>query len=230
MAERNARATPDCHACLLHRTTRETSSERGRDPPPAGAPSRGCSTRSGGRSPPRTTARSPPTSRSWPRPIPAVCGISLATLDGQVYDAGVLVPFTIQSVSKPYVYALALADRGQDAVLEKVGVEPTGDPFNSISLDDRSSRAVQPDGQRRRDRHLDPRARPDPRRAVRAHPLRPLGLRRARARDRRGGVPRASGPPATATAPSRTSCGLPASSTTTSTTRSRATSGSARCW
>ncbi|MGD9956181.1 MAG: glutaminase A [Candidatus Nanopelagicales bacterium] len=75
---------------------------------------------------------------------PATCGISLATLDGQVYDAGVLVPFTIQSVSKPYVYALALADRGQDAVLEKVGVEPTGDPFNSISLDDRSSRAFNP--------------------------------------------------------------------------------------
>ena len=75
---------------------------------------------------------------------PVTCGISLATLDGQVYDAGVLVPFTIQSVSKPYVYALALADRGQDAVLEKVGVEPTGDPFNSISLDDRSSRAFNP--------------------------------------------------------------------------------------
>ena len=29
-------------------------------------------------------------------------------LDGQVYTAGTLVPFTIQSVSKPYVYALAL--------------------------------------------------------------------------------------------------------------------------
>ncbi len=75
---------------------------------------------------------------------PSTCGISLATLDGQVYDAGALVPFTIQSVSKPYVYALALADRGSEAVLAKVGVEPTGDPFNSISLDDRSSRAFNP--------------------------------------------------------------------------------------
>ena len=75
---------------------------------------------------------------------PSTCGISLATLDGQVYDAGTLVPFTIQSVSKPYVYALALADSGSEAVLAKVGVEPTGDPFNSISLDDRSSRAFNP--------------------------------------------------------------------------------------
>jgi len=75
---------------------------------------------------------------------PATCGISLATLDGQVYTAGDLVPFTIQSVSKPYVYALALADSGSDAVLAKVGAEPTGDPFNSISLDVRTGRAFNP--------------------------------------------------------------------------------------
>jgi len=75
---------------------------------------------------------------------PATCGIGLATLDGRVYTAGDLVPFTIQSVSKPYVYALALADRGQDAVLAKVGAEPTGDPFNSISLDEHTGRAFNP--------------------------------------------------------------------------------------
>ncbi len=75
---------------------------------------------------------------------PATCGIALATLDGQVYSAGDLVPFSIQSVSKPFVYALALADRGPDVVLARVGVEPTGDPFNSISLDDRSGRAFNP--------------------------------------------------------------------------------------
>jgi glutaminase len=75
---------------------------------------------------------------------PATCGLSLATLDGTVYTAGDLVPFTIQSVSKPFVYALALADTGADAVLSKVGAEPTGDPFNSISLDDVSGRAFNP--------------------------------------------------------------------------------------
>ena len=75
---------------------------------------------------------------------PATCGLSLATLDGAVYTAGDLVPFTIQSVSKPFVYALALADSGAEAVLAKIGAEPTGDPFNSISLDDVSGRAFNP--------------------------------------------------------------------------------------
>ena len=75
---------------------------------------------------------------------PATFGLGLATLDGQVYTAGDLVPFTIQSVSKPFVYALALADQGHDAVLAKVGTEPTGDPFNSISIDDATGRASNP--------------------------------------------------------------------------------------
>jgi glutaminase len=75
---------------------------------------------------------------------PATCGLSLATLDGAVYTAGDLVPFTIQSVSKPFVYALALADSGADVVLSKIGAEPTGDPFNTISLDDASGRAFNP--------------------------------------------------------------------------------------
>lgn len=74
---------------------------------------------------------------------PSVFGMSVATIDGQVASTGDLVAFTIQSVSKPFVYALALADRGQQAVLERVGTEPTGDPFNSISLD-RTGRAPNP--------------------------------------------------------------------------------------
>lgn len=75
---------------------------------------------------------------------PDVFGLGLATLDGQVYTAGTLVPFTIQSVSKPYVYALALADRGRAALEERVGAEPTGDPFNSIALDAVTGRASNP--------------------------------------------------------------------------------------
>jgi len=75
---------------------------------------------------------------------PATFGMSVATVDGQVYSAGELVPFTIQSVSKPFVYALALADCGPAAVLAKVGVEPSGDPFNTISLDDVSGRPYNP--------------------------------------------------------------------------------------
>jgi glutaminase len=52
--------------------------------------------------------------------------------------------FTIQSVSKPFAYALALDDLGFDAVLERVGVEPTGDAFNSITVDEASGRPFNP--------------------------------------------------------------------------------------
>ena len=68
-----------------------------------------------------------------------------ATIDGEVYGAGdVDVEFTIQSISKPFTYALALADRGFDAVLAKVGVEPSGEAFNEISLEDGSGRPLNP--------------------------------------------------------------------------------------
>ncbi|MGJ4889272.1 glutaminase A [Bradyrhizobium sp. HKCCYLRH3099] len=66
---------------------------------------------------------------------PAHFGISLATLDGHVYEVGdSRVPFTIQSMSKPFVFALALDILGSDEVERVIGVEPSGDPFNSIRL------------------------------------------------------------------------------------------------
>ncbi|WP_026535123.1 glutaminase A [Arthrobacter sp. H14] len=62
-------------------------------------------------------------------------GICLATVDGYVYEVGdTRKKFTLQSVSKPFTYGLALADLGPDAVDEKVDVEPSGDSFNEISL------------------------------------------------------------------------------------------------
>jgi glutaminase len=62
-------------------------------------------------------------------------GISLATLDGHVYEVGdTRVPFTIQSMSKPFVFALALDTLGAAEVESEIGVEPSGDPFNSIRL------------------------------------------------------------------------------------------------
>jgi glutaminase len=66
---------------------------------------------------------------------PSTFGVAVATLDGRVYAAGDIVPFTIQSVSKPYVYALALAAHGVDHVLARIGAEPTGNAFNTISVD-----------------------------------------------------------------------------------------------
>ncbi len=63
-------------------------------------------------------------------------GICVVTTNGGVYEVGdSRQPFTIQSLSKPFVYGLALEDHGRAEVLAKVGVEPTGDAFNSISLD-----------------------------------------------------------------------------------------------
>jgi len=66
---------------------------------------------------------------------PGHFGISLATLDGHVYETGdSRVPFTIQSISKPFVFALALDRLGAARVEGIIGVEPSGDPFNSIRL------------------------------------------------------------------------------------------------
>src|SRR4029453_5327139 len=62
------------------------------------------------------------------RAVPGWFGIFVATVDGHVYEVGVTrQPFTIQSISKPFVYGLALEDRGKETVLRRIGVEPTGD-------------------------------------------------------------------------------------------------------
>lgn len=53
-------------------------------------------------------------------------------------------PFTIQSISKPFVYGLVLDDRGTEYVLSKVGVEPSGDAFNAISLHKSTGRPLNP--------------------------------------------------------------------------------------
>ncbi len=52
--------------------------------------------------------------------------------------------FTIQSISKPLVYGLALEDHGTTEVLRKVGVEPTGEAFNSIVMDEINNRPFNP--------------------------------------------------------------------------------------
>ena len=72
-------------------------------------------------------------------------GICLVTLDGVAYSVGdTEQTFTIQSISKPFVFATALADRGQQVVARKVGVEPSGDAFNSISLDAKTGAPLNP--------------------------------------------------------------------------------------
>lgn len=69
----------------------------------------------------------------------------VVTVDGKIYSAGNFdQTFTIQSVSKPFMFGYALQNHGIDRVLRKVGVEPTGDPFNSITLDDMNNRPFNP--------------------------------------------------------------------------------------
>lgn len=72
-------------------------------------------------------------------------GISMVTANGTAYETGdSRQPFTIQSISKPFVYGLALEEHGRPHVLSKVGMEPTGDAFNSISLEPGTGRPRNP--------------------------------------------------------------------------------------
>jgi len=76
---------------------------------------------------------------------PSLFGIAVATCDGFVYQTGDSDHlFTIQSISKAFVYAMALDDWGHDEVLRRIGVEPSGDPFNSITFDERNNRPFNP--------------------------------------------------------------------------------------
>lgn len=61
-------------------------------------------------------------------------GIAVATPDGQVYVAGdASTLFSIQSISKVFTLTIGLGKLG-DAIWTHVGREPSGDPFNSITV------------------------------------------------------------------------------------------------
>ncbi|UHA73848.1 glutaminase A [Paenibacillus sp. 481] len=60
-------------------------------------------------------------------------GISIFDIKGEritIGDCG--IGFTMQSISKVFSLLLALMDSGEERVFEKVGMEPTGDDFNSM--------------------------------------------------------------------------------------------------
>lgn len=76
---------------------------------------------------------------------PDAFGIAVATVDGEVYEVGdSRRGFTIQSISKPFVYGMALADHGEDEALRRIGVEPSGETFNSVVFDERANRPFNP--------------------------------------------------------------------------------------
>lgn len=72
-------------------------------------------------------------------------GIALATAKGKVHSIGqARSEFTIQSTSKALTYCLALELCGRDQVFERVGVEPSGDPFNAIEFSPVTRRPYNP--------------------------------------------------------------------------------------
>ncbi len=76
----------------------------------------------------------------------ALFGVVIVTVDGKVYQAGdVDYGFAIESVSKPFTAALVMNESGPEAILAKIGVEPTGMPFNSvIAVELEPKRSVNP--------------------------------------------------------------------------------------
>ena len=69
---------------------------------------------------------------------PNIFGIALVTTDGQVYTAGDIKSMvSIQSVSKVFTMAKVIEEQGHQAVQDKIGVDATGEVFNSINAVER---------------------------------------------------------------------------------------------
>ncbi|WP_435201128.1 glutaminase [Janibacter sp. GS2] len=76
---------------------------------------------------------------------PEQFGVAMATVDGAVYAVGDAdTEFTMQSISKAFVYGLAVRERGIAGVDEVIDVEPSGDPFDELSLEEGSGRPSNP--------------------------------------------------------------------------------------
>ena len=73
-------------------------------------------------------------------------GVVIVSRDGRIYSAGdVDYVFSIQSVSKPFTAALVMKQQGSQVLKDKIGVEPTGLPFNSkLALEIHKARSVNP--------------------------------------------------------------------------------------
>ncbi len=81
------------------------------------------------------------------RVSPDLFGLAVCTVDGAehaVGDAG--ATFTLQAVANPLVYALVAGWAGAAAIHERVGVEPSGNPFHAIVFDRKSSKPFNPLG------------------------------------------------------------------------------------
>ena len=163
------------------------------------------------------------------RAAPDRLAVAVAGPAGGVVAAGdAELAFTIQSISKPFVFALALDELGRDEVIRHVGVEPSGEPFDAISLEPSTGRPANPLINAGAIATTALVARADP--SARASAI-VAGLSRFAGRELTTdeAVYASESAPATAIARSRTCCARIASSTATRTTWWRRTSGSAHC-
>jgi glutaminase len=72
--------------------------------------------------------------------------VVIVTVDGKIFSAGdTNYAFSIQSCSKVFTLAQIMEESGEEAVFEKIGVEPTGMPFNSVvALGMHNNKAINP--------------------------------------------------------------------------------------
>ena len=72
-------------------------------------------------------------------------GIALLTANGDLFTVGETeVPFTVQSISKPFILGMALDACGPEKTYQCVGTQPISDAFNSITLDETTGRPFNP--------------------------------------------------------------------------------------
>lgn len=79
------------------------------------------------------------------RADPRQFGLCVVTTTGASYCAGQAdAPFAIMSVSKPFVFALACERLGVDVVRDRLGVDATGLPFDSLEAVERGGGTTNP--------------------------------------------------------------------------------------
>jgi glutaminase len=76
------------------------------------------------------------------RDVFGLSGVHVSGVRVSIGDSDVRFP--LQSISKVFTYALALEDNGREATLARIGVEPSGDPYNSITFDEAHHRPHNP--------------------------------------------------------------------------------------
>ncbi|MFN9547809.1 MAG: glutaminase A [Cyanobacteriota bacterium] len=70
-------------------------------------------------------------------------GVCVAATGGQLFEAGETnQPFSIQSLSKPFLFALICEAIGERQAREKLGVNSTGLPFNSVLAVERTEEGL----------------------------------------------------------------------------------------